>query len=89
MLQTFDRRKLHLAVWLSIRDPTVHLWERDEWEYPSLRLHGTPLHYAGFCGLYDVVKVLVTEYLSTGREFLELYWHWRGNAFASNYTSGP
>ena len=62
MLQMFDRRKPHLMVWLSIRDPTIHLWERDEWEYAPLSPHGTPLHYAGFCGLYDVVKVLVTEY---------------------------
>src|SRR5712691_9403969 len=31
------------------------------WEYTPLTPHGTPLHYAGFCGLYDVVKVLAAE----------------------------
>ena len=65
MLQMFDQSKPHLAVWLWIFDPTVTDWERkeNEWEKdePSTP-HGTLLHYAGFCGLYDVAKVLAAEH---------------------------
>ena len=62
MSQMFDGRKPHLAVWLWICDPTIPLWERNERENAPLTPHGTPLHYAVFCGLYDVVKVLAAEY---------------------------
>ena len=62
MSQMFDRRKHHLAVWLWICDPTIPVWERNEWANAPLRPHGTPLHYAGYCGLYDVVKVLAIEH---------------------------
>src|SRR5579863_6000328 len=62
MSQMFDRRKPHLAVWLWICDPTIPTWERMEREKSPLTPHGTPLHYAGFCGLYDVVKVLAAEH---------------------------
>jgi len=62
MLQMFDRRKPHLAVWLWIFDPTISFWERNECANAPLAPHGTPLHYAAFCGLYDVVKVLAAEH---------------------------
>jgi len=63
MSQMFDRRKPHLAVWLWICDPTIPFWERDEDERENAPLtsSGTPLHYAAFCGLHEVVKVLAIE----------------------------
>ena len=61
MAQMFDRRRPHLAVWLWIYDPTLFSWERSKQEDAPLTPHGTPLHYAGFCGLYDVAKVLAAE----------------------------
>jgi len=60
--QMFDRRKPHLAVWLWIYDPTIPSWGRNKSANSPLTPHGTPLHYAGFCGLYEVVKVLTIEY---------------------------
>ena len=62
MSQMFDRRRPHLAVWLWICDPTLPFWERNRWGAAPLTPHGTPLHYAGFCGLHDIVKVLTAEY---------------------------
>jgi len=62
MSQMFDQRKPHLAVWLWIFDPTIPLWKRNKRENAPLTPHGTPLHYAGFCGLYDVVKGLAAEH---------------------------
>ena len=64
ILQIFDRRKPHLAVWLWICDPTIpfRTRKRTESDNAPLTTHGTPLHYAGFCGLYDVVKVLAAEH---------------------------
>jgi ankyrin repeat protein len=58
MKQMLDRRKHHLAVWLWIHDP-VHIWKQDESPLPPL---GTPLHYAAFCGLQDVIKFLAIEH---------------------------
>jgi len=64
MSQMFDRRKPHLAVWLWIYDPTTRFMFSRQHKRANAPLtsHGTPLHYAGFCGLYDVVKVLATEH---------------------------
>jgi len=64
MKQLFDRRKPHLAIWLWIFDPTVPSWRRDksESEKSPLTPHGVPLHYASFCGLHDIVKVLAIEH---------------------------
>ena len=54
--QLFDRRKPHLAVWLWIHDPSIPYWRGDKLaEAPSPPV-GTPLHYAAFCGLHDVVE---------------------------------
>ena len=62
ILQMFDRRKPHLSVWFWICDPTIPIWKKNKWaDVPSMP-HGTPLHYAGLCGLYDVVKVLAAEH---------------------------
>jgi ankyrin repeat protein len=63
--ELFDESKIHLAVWLWIYDPTAGPWKRSE--IPKLQLPvvpcGTPLHYAAFCGLRNIVKLLVTERL--------------------------
>jgi len=60
MTQLFDRTKPHFAIWLWIYNP-LPSWEqmgtrRAEKRFPP---NGTPLHYATFCGLRDVVEVLV------------------------------
>ena len=62
MLQMFDQRNSHLAVWLWICDPTIQFWTQNNSAHAPMTPHGTPLHYAAFCGLYDIVKVLATEY---------------------------
>jgi len=62
MVQLFDRTKPHLAVWLWICDPTVSPWERDRSVEAPQTPRGTPLHYAAFCGLSDVVKFLAIEH---------------------------
>ena len=59
--QLFDRKKPHLAAWLWICDPTVPPWERDMLVEAPRTPHGTPLHYAAFCGLIDVVNFLAIE----------------------------
>jgi len=63
MKQLFDKTKPHFAVWLWIWDPTLPPWERWRTEraekpFPPC---GTPLHYATFCGLRDVVKDLAID----------------------------
>ena len=62
MSQMFDRRKHHLAVWLWICDPTIPFPKRNKLANSPLTPQGTPSHYAGFCGLYDVMKVLANEH---------------------------
>ena len=64
MKQLFDRTKPHLSIWLWMYDPTADYWQRRG----NLRLdrlsppRGTPLHYATFCGLHDIAKILATRY---------------------------
>ena len=62
MKQLFDRRKPHLAIWLWIHDPTTPFWRRKRIKKAPLTPDGTPLHYASFCGLQDVVKDLAIEH---------------------------
>ena len=62
MKKLFDRTKPHFTIWLWICNPTLPPWERRgtnraEKPFPP---RGTPLHYATFCGLHDVVEVLAT-----------------------------
>ena len=59
MKQLFDRTKPHLSIWLWIHDPTLR--KRRKAEVPFLP-DGTPLHYAAFCGLRDIAKMLATKY---------------------------
>ena len=61
--QLFDQLKPHLSIWLWIHDPTVPSWKRRRKRAvgpspPS----GTPLHYAAFCGLHDIAKILAIEH---------------------------
>jgi ankyrin repeat protein len=58
MKQLFNPRKPHLAVWLWIHNP-MRPHERPERPSPPC---GTPLHYAAFCGLYTLVRLLAIEH---------------------------
>jgi ankyrin repeat protein len=62
MKQLFDWRKPHLAIWLWIFDPILPFRSRDKSEKSPLTPPGNPLHYASFCGLHDIVKVLAIEH---------------------------
>jgi ankyrin repeat protein len=60
MQQLFDRTKHHLKVWLWMYDPTLPSWGQGKSaKVPSCE---TPLYYATFCGLQDVVEFLAIEY---------------------------
>jgi ankyrin repeat protein len=59
----FDPNNRHLAVWVWIYDPESGGYRYDEFKRPSdLRARATPLHYAAFCGLHDIVKFLIVEH---------------------------
>ena len=62
MKQLFDRMKPYLSIWLWIHDPTGYSQQERAGATVPLPLCGTPLHYAAFCGLYDIAKILATEY---------------------------
>ena len=62
MEQLFDRKKHHLAAWLWIWDPTDSSWYRESLVEAPPTPHRTPLHYAAFCGLNEVVKSLAVEH---------------------------
>ena len=62
MKQLFDGTKPHLSIWLWIHDPTVPYWKRSVRAETPSRLSGTPLHYAAFCGLHDIAKILAIEH---------------------------
>ena len=59
--QLFDRTKPYLSIWLWIYDPTVNYRWRYGVEGPCTP-RGTALHYAAFCGLHGIAKILATEY---------------------------
>jgi len=50
----------HFSVWIWIYDPERPVRIRYLSERPS-RVRGTPLHYAGFHGLHEVVEFLIVE----------------------------
>jgi len=62
MKQLFDRTKPYLSIWLWIHNPTACHWQRRGTTEGPLSPRGTPLHYAAFCGLQDIAKILATEY---------------------------
>jgi ankyrin repeat protein len=63
MKHLFNKGRPHFVIWLWIYDPTVPSWIRDRLERAECLEppHGTALHYASFCGVHKVVKVLVIE----------------------------
>jgi len=54
----FDPKNHHLAIWVWIYDPEDDRYASSE--RPS-QARATPLHYAAFCGLHDIVKFLIVE----------------------------
>ena len=61
MKRFFGPGNRHLSVWVWIYDPDPWL-RHSRAEYPS-QIPGTPMHYAAICGLHDIVKFLIIEYL--------------------------
>jgi len=60
MKRLFDRTKPHLSIWLWIHDPTGYSRQQREGAEGPFPPRGTPLHYAAFCGLHDIAKILAT-----------------------------
>ena len=60
MKRLFDPSNSHLAVWVWVYDPESPRNKDNRSNRPS-RTRGTPLHYAAFCGLHDMVKFLIVE----------------------------
>ena len=61
MKRLFDRTEPYLSIWLWIHDPTDLRQRRKRAEGP-FPPRGTPLHYAAFCGVHDIAKILATEH---------------------------
>jgi len=62
MKRLFDPQQPHLTVWVWIYDPKYPSRVPFEISKVPSRLQATPLHYAAFCGLRDVVEFLVIEH---------------------------
>jgi len=60
MKRLFDPRNRHLAIWVWIYDPESPDDRYERPERPS-QARATPLHYAAFCGICDVVMFLIVE----------------------------
>jgi ankyrin repeat protein len=60
MKRLFDQDKHHFAVWVWIYDPESHFPRYEVYVQPP-PTRATPLHYAAFCGLQDMVKFLIVE----------------------------
>jgi hypothetical protein len=61
MERLFDPSKSHLSLWVWVRDPEYR-WRRFERSERPGKARATPLHYAAFCGLYDIVAFLIVEH---------------------------
>src|SRR6267142_2095817 len=61
MKRLFDPNNRHLAVWVWVYDPEPRRRKGDRTKSPS-RAKATPLHYAAFYGLHDMVKFLIAEH---------------------------
>jgi len=55
----FDPNNHHVSVWVWLYDPDLKVRDRRS-KRPS-RARVTPLHYAAFCGLNDIVQLLIIE----------------------------
>jgi len=62
MKQLFDWTKPYLSIWLWIHDPTKHSQQGREGAEGPIPPRGAPLHYAAFCGLDDIARILATDY---------------------------
>jgi ankyrin repeat protein len=61
MKRLFDPSKHHFSTWIWIYDlesPIPRIWGSERPE----KARATPLHYAAFCGIYDIVKFLIVEH---------------------------
>ena len=61
MKRLFDPSRSHLSIWTWLYDPED---SRRRYKYSDYReeARATPLHYAAFCGMHEVVKVLIVEH---------------------------
>jgi ankyrin repeat protein len=61
MKRVFDPSESHLSAWLWVYDPDYsgHRFRRSE--RPG-KARATPLHYAAFCGIHDIVAFLIVEH---------------------------
>jgi hypothetical protein len=60
--QLFDPRKPHLTLWVWIYDPEANAFERIFPPKTPSEPRGTELYYATLCGLFRIVKFLITEH---------------------------
>ena len=60
MKRLFDPKNRYFSIWLWIYDAQYGKLRSDRSEYPPQN-GATPLHYAAYCGIHDVLKFLVVE----------------------------
>jgi len=60
MQSLFDPYNHHLSVWLWIDDPQSRWHRFNRPEHPS-EPRATPLHYAAYCGIHEVIEFLIVE----------------------------
>ncbi len=60
MQRLFDPYNHHLSVWLWIDDPRVRWHRFNRTNHPS-QPRETPLHYAAYCGIHEVIEFLIVE----------------------------
>ena len=61
MKQLFNPSKRHLSIWVWIYDPEDPRRRRWRSKRP-VEARATPLHYAAFCGIYDIAAFLIVEH---------------------------
>ena len=62
MKRMFDPSKSHFSVWVSIYDPEDNMERFRSRHFGKPHARATPLHFAAFCGVHDVVKFLIVEH---------------------------
>ena len=60
MKRLFDPKNRSFSIWLWIYDPQRRSLRSNRHEH-TLQDSATPLHYAAFCGIHDVIKFLIVE----------------------------
>jgi hypothetical protein len=61
MKRLFDPSNIQFSVWVWICDPEL-LWLRPQRSERPVKARATPLHYASFLGMHDIVKYLIVEH---------------------------